>query len=368
MINIEQFLGLKKGNRIFGLDLLRSIAILLVLFAHGDFILKENLHNFNGIIKLDGVDFFFVLSGFLIGGILIKKLNEKKTFNILEFWKNRWLRTLPNYFLILIVLLCYHYYHLNGSFTFDYRYLFFTQNLVTPNPSFFPESWSLSVEEWFYLVFPICVGLFLFLTKNKKNALLSAIILLFVFSMSYKIYKSFQFEVCYSNYDMYFRKIVFARLDSLSIGVLAAYILSYYPNVFYSKIKLKLILGLCLIISTTILPLNVFFLVFNTIVLSFGVFFCLPALMLLKNYPNYIGSIVLYISAISYSLYLIHFSIVLWIIVGVTNQYSYFDVTFDYLSYFFISIILSTINYKFFEIYFLNLRNRKINFFKRLNN
>ena len=75
MITIEQFLGLKKENRIFGLDLLRSIAILLVLFAHGDFILKENITNYNGIIKLDGVDFFFVLSGFFIGGILIKKLN-----------------------------------------------------------------------------------------------------------------------------------------------------------------------------------------------------------------------------------------------------------------------------------------------------
>jgi peptidoglycan/LPS O-acetylase OafA/YrhL len=94
------------SNRVFGLDILRAAAILFVVIGHGSLLLSEELRVLCNYFFFDRVSIFFVLSGFLIGGILIK-LIEKNGFSLTilkSFWIRRWFRTLPNYFLILIVL------------------------------------------------------------------------------------------------------------------------------------------------------------------------------------------------------------------------------------------------------------------------
>ncbi|KFF11548.1 hypothetical protein IW15_15150 [Chryseobacterium soli] len=148
-----------KQDRVFGLDILRCLAILFVVIGHGNYLLPTKISNIIDYFIFDGVSVFFVLSVFLIGGILIKEIENKDiSFKlILNFWKRRWFRTLPNYFLILIILCI-----LSVSFDKDFdgirsiaRYFVFSQNLFTPHPGFFPEAWSLSVEEWFYLLNPI---------------------------------------------------------------------------------------------------------------------------------------------------------------------------------------------------------------------
>lgn len=98
-------------NRIFGLDLLRVSAIIIVLIGHGKFILPKELRFYHNFLKFDGVTIFFVLSGFLIGGILIKILEEEshKKNKLAHFWVRRWLRTLPNYYLILFTLIILEY-------------------------------------------------------------------------------------------------------------------------------------------------------------------------------------------------------------------------------------------------------------------
>ena len=90
------------ATRHFGLDVIRALAISLVLISHINGItshLPVQLPNiFNHINLPDGVDLFFVLSGFLIGRILLK--TDWESFSsIKNFWKRRFLRTLPNYFL-----------------------------------------------------------------------------------------------------------------------------------------------------------------------------------------------------------------------------------------------------------------------------
>ncbi len=157
-------------NRIFGLDLLRFIAIFMVLLGHSLILAPEYIKPYVYRFIFDGVAIFFVLSGFLIGGILIKILNkEKPSFKgLLDFWKRRWMRTIPAYFLVLIFLIIYTLIFLPNNLPDDwYRFFFFTQNFLGHyRPGFFAEAWSLSIEEWFYLTVPLILFGFLIIFKT----------------------------------------------------------------------------------------------------------------------------------------------------------------------------------------------------------
>ena len=120
------FLKINYGHsRVFGLDLLRMFAILFVVFGHSAILVPEEYKDIIRKITLDGVAMFFVLSGFLIGGILIKIVEkEKPTFPVLlNFWSRRWLRTAPIYFIILSFVLIYTFIYKADRVPSDwYRY------------------------------------------------------------------------------------------------------------------------------------------------------------------------------------------------------------------------------------------------------
>ena len=170
------------NTRVFGLDLMRAMAISMVLCSHILWIYNPN----DGIIRqlfalfgFLGVEFFFVLSGFLIGRILYK-IYTKDDFTIksaLGFLKRRWFRTLPNYFLVLIINIIITI-SLGYSIPKLGTYFIFLQNGFSKMPPFFPESWSLAVEEWAYIVLPVSLLLFSFLVKPKNKKLFFLIITL----------------------------------------------------------------------------------------------------------------------------------------------------------------------------------------------
>lgn len=103
-----------------------------------------------------GVDLFFVLSGWLIGGLYWRERMEFGNVQVFRFWSRRWLRTLPPYFIILLIAYLSVYFYRDEKF--DLRYLFFLQNYREQMP-FFLVSWSLAVEEHFYLALPLILGL-----------------------------------------------------------------------------------------------------------------------------------------------------------------------------------------------------------------
>ncbi len=84
-LNIMRFIDLNYEKRTYGLDLFRAVAITLVVFGHGLSISGDLFQSFPTIPMIDGVDLFFVLSGFLIGSILIKTIEENKQLN----WRKR---------------------------------------------------------------------------------------------------------------------------------------------------------------------------------------------------------------------------------------------------------------------------------------
>jgi len=137
-----------------GLDLARAGAILAVLFNHtAEWWLgvSRQTEIQGAFIGLAGVEVFFSLSGFLIGGILLRAIKDGLGLAALKrFWTRRWMRTLPAYWVVIIAL--------NVLFgAHDWHSLLFFQNFV-PSVKWVPfasHTWSLVLEEWFYLFMPV---------------------------------------------------------------------------------------------------------------------------------------------------------------------------------------------------------------------
>lgn len=219
-------------NRIFGLDLLRALAILTTVYGHAALLLPAAYRSWHNApaSAIDGVNIFFVLSGYLIGGILLKALlNPEASFSLKHFWLRRWLRTLPAYLVVLAVVV------VAGALqhrlpTQVLRYGWFGQNLAWPHPDFFPEAWSLAVEEWFYLLFPVGVLLGAALLRSRRRAFAGAIVLFLVLPPLFKLYQyGLGRGLNLAQWDTYYRRIVAARLDAITLGVLACYLRYYYP-------------------------------------------------------------------------------------------------------------------------------------------
>lgn len=357
------------NHRIFGLDILRSIAILTVLIGHSNHMLPEALKDISSkIFFFDGVTIFFVLSGFLIGNILIKSFNKEdvSTKTLSKFWINRWFRTLPPYLFILLVLVFTTYVlEINhcGWTSFPSKkevlhYFFFLQNFSWPSFDFFLESWSLAVEEWFYILTPIVAFLIHKGFKvNIKYTFLVTIFLFLVFSLLIRYFKYMEFPDL--DLDSHFRKQVVTRFDSLMLGVLAAYILYYHKAFWKEKKYYFLIVGLVLFLLPQIIGLNdikAYLYVWSFLLESFAIFCFLPLLHSIADSKGIIYKIITYISLISYSLYLLHFSFLQH---TVLNHYFYeYSDTTKWILYWVLSFSLGTIMYLYIEKPFMNLRKK----------
>lgn len=99
-----------------------------------------------------GVDLFFVISGWLIGGLYWRETLKFGDVQLCRFWLRRWLRTIPPY--LVALALAWLAVQWQRDERFDLGYLFFAQNYYGRIP-FFTVSWSLCVEEHFYLFLPL---------------------------------------------------------------------------------------------------------------------------------------------------------------------------------------------------------------------
>ncbi|PBJ13873.1 acyltransferase [Flavobacterium sp. ACN6] len=360
-------------NRIFGLDLLRTVAILSVVIGHANILLPEKTRKIFDLFVVDGVGIFFVLSGFLIGGILIKTI-ENKGFNskiLMDFWVRRWFRTLPAYFLVLTFLIVLYSILKVENFDFNMyiKYYFFSQNLFQSHPVFFPEAWSLSIEEWFYIITPVLIFGLVFLRISNKMAVLITCILVLLSITFLRMWTFMSMEIMnHEQFGEIFKKRVFMRMDALMYGVFAAYLNYYYNHIFLLYKKFKFIIGLFLFTFSNIyIPsINGFYIaVLYFSVNSVATFLVLPYLYTFHLKEGKIFYIVTYISLISYSMYLLNYTIILKLIIGsiipwylVTTNLTF--LMFYKLLFFWIALILlSILLYKYFEIPMMKLRDNK---------
>lgn len=144
--------------RASGLDTLRAVAIVLVLMSHYcGFVSGKATFGELGKVGWAGVDLFFVLSGYLIGNQILSAQARKEDFSLKTFFAKRLLRTLPNYYVVLAAYFLLPEL-LGGSSTAPlWRFLSFTQNIGLGYGQTFTHSWSLCIEEQFYLALPLAV-------------------------------------------------------------------------------------------------------------------------------------------------------------------------------------------------------------------
>lgn len=356
------------SNRIFGLDLLRAYAIILVVVGHGKFLLPQKIVELHKYIDFDGVAVFFVLSGFLIGGIFIKQLETNKIdFNLLlDFWIRRWFRTLPAYFLILIILaFCFKI--KDADFPLDkiQKYCYFFQNFYqNAKNDFFGESWSLAVEEWFYLSVPVLIIICTFFFKPKTSAILTVCFIIPI--ITFIRYLGFL-----NNHPVDYA--VIGRLDGIMYGFLGAFISYYFKTVWNFIPKTLFILGIIIFLMD-----KLFFIVFDDpmaagsglygsvfkySITSIGTLLLIPFLSNFKNSNFKIANIITIISLISYSMYLTHNSLIIGFIINnipwlnFTRNYNII-MPVNYCLYWGLTISISIFLYKFFELPFTGLRDK----------
>jgi len=349
-----QYTGSKE--HILALDGFRGLAILLVLL----------FHMFHFMFGWCGVDLFFVLSGFLITGVLLESRGTPHYFS--NFWIKRILRIFPLYYLVLaIILIPKTYFQINTvSFT-SWTYWTYLQNWAYVINGAFPDGkdtlnhfWSLAIEEQFYLFFPFIIR---YLKNNWLPYLLSGFVVLAIISRFY----------FFDSNNIGYYVATSARLDSLSIGALLAYCIRY-RRAFLEKwnsfvFYISLLYILCVLILTQDPHFsNPYFAKFGltVIALLFGSTLIFSIASSKKGFVHklFTHPIMTFLGKISYGLYVYHWILYVFIkpplesIIFSNLQNATLAKIFTSLTILAVAISLSYLSFLFIEKQFLRLKTR----------
>lgn len=332
-----------RANRIRSMDTLRSIAILMVLLAH--MVLGYGAPAGLAPIQLGGmgVDLFFVLSGWLLGGQLFKEM-EQGIINIKRFWIRRWMRTLPAYYAVLLFTIGQQLLTKEDPAT-PWTFFFFIQNYHYPL-EIFSVSWSLAVEEQFYLFIAPFLALTLFLDARYRLFLL----LIVFFMPSFFRYLEWYGTTAETH----------VRLDGCMMGVILAALKYQHVRVWGFLVRFS---GLIAFIATAFFVLFFYQRWYPVSWLGDPGFFVrsimFGAWVLYANSSNFARWNIsfpgaYYIATRSYAIYLLHPDAI-----AITNRI-FSDLLFPVylLCVFFLSLLFSEILYRMVELPFMKLRHK----------
>jgi peptidoglycan/LPS O-acetylase OafA/YrhL len=332
----------------FEIDGLRAIAVMAVIFCHA------RIPHFEGGYL--GVDIFFVISGYLIAGILIKDFEKSGTINFMAFYNRRIRRIMPMLVITMLFSVIYSIFRFNDQdnrevITSAIYSLLFSSNIYFAQLSTaysadstllkpLLHTWSLAIEEQFYLLLPLILLIF-----HKRITF--AFSVLAVLSL---IYSTFNIET--QNSKIYYSTL--ARLFELSLGVLIAYFFKNKPFNLDKKYSTCFsIIGLILIFLSIIYfdektlhpgPVTIFPILGTALVLLFTKKESLISKLLSISLFRQIG-------LISYSAYLLHYP------VFAICRYELFDFRIRHKLALIIGIlILSKITHKYIEMPARNIK------------
>lgn len=221
----------QKINYRSDIDGLRAIAVIGVILYHTEINIGDNLLFSGGFL---GVDVFFVISGYLITSIILKERVIKHHFSYLDFYKRRVRRLVPALLVVLMASLVFAYMillpiqfksYINSvlSSIFFYSNLYFHysgesygQTILSNQPLL--HTWSLSVEEQFYILYPI---IFIFILRVFKE---NVKYLFYIFIVTSVIFSSYISET-HSSFNFY---MITNRAWELACGALVS--LHHFQN------------------------------------------------------------------------------------------------------------------------------------------
>ncbi|AXP60976.1 acyltransferase [Haemophilus influenzae] len=356
------------------IDGLRAIAVISVIIYH----LNENWLS-GGFL---GVDIFFVISGFLITGIIITEI-QQNSFSLKQFYTRRIKRIYPAFITVMAlvsfiasVIFIYNDFNklrktieLAIAFLSNF-YLGLTQGYfdLSANENPVLHIWSLAVEEQYYLIFPLILILAYKKFREIKVLFIITLILFFILLATSFIPANFYKEVLHQPNIYYLSNL---RFPELLVGSL----LAIYHNL-SNKVQLSKQVNNILAILSTLLLFSCLFLMNNDIAYIPGITLILPciftALIIHTTSQNNIVKLclsnkaIVFIGKISYSLYLYHWIFIAfaYYITGekqINNQsiaiVIVLTIIFSVLSYYLIEqpIRKSKLNFKqsFLYIYFI---------------
>ena len=285
------------------IDGLRGISVILVIFFHA------KLPFFSG--GFFGVDIFFVISGYLITSIILDFNKKDKTF-LINFYERRIRRIIPALYVLLVFLVIYSYLFQAPYFSKDLsQSIFFTpiflQNFLNIyeaanyfNLSYDLKSlghtWSLSIEEQFYFLYPIIIIFFL---KGSKEIIMKLISILFLISLLLYFYGNFNEKHPINSF--FFTP---SRIWEILFGcILAVKKWKIKKDNFFPSI------GMFIILSTVFIQSFFSIEIISRFLVVIGTGF-----LLIRSYPSqgcFVGKILksrilIFFGLISYSLYLWH--------------------------------------------------------------
>jgi peptidoglycan/LPS O-acetylase OafA/YrhL len=361
------------SNRNIGLDIIRAICVIVVVLSHTNNYFGVYTGIYKVVFPLGYMfqDLFFALSGFLVGKQIIRHINTPgSNLNLITFYKNRWIRTVPFYFIFLLInFFVFHaiYQHVDlllfkkTSFSF-FNYLTFTQNLYIPHPTFFPEIWPLPIEEWSFLLLPIPIFLISVLFKktlNTKNLLTLLFIEIIIVTL-YRVYYIIQSD---PELDWELRKIVVYRLDALLYGFVVRIFSDNYSYVFNKNKLWLLIVGIVLsfgfYFSKPYLPILLYKSLFFTVI-PIGMSFALPYFYFgnFNGWSQRLKSILTHISLTSYVVLLSHLYLIQFGMLCIYVPLNFIEALFFTIVYFGIIICFTTLFFNYIERPILLMRKK----------
>lgn len=320
------------------------------------------------IFGVIGVELFFVLSGFLIGRQLLNV--GEGTQSVKNFWARRWLRTLPNYYLFLGLNFALYIYVFKRP-AGEVSLLVFSHNLIAPfADAFFAESWSLAVEEWFYLLAPllvfVCAAIF---SKQRKHGVATVLFAMLFIIVACTVARFWAAQITTASIDSALRKIVLLRLDALAFGVVLAWLERYRPLLLAKLSRARWLGAALMLIAISYLatlsenlalfaPPNAQHRLFAPLLFTLLPIACALLLAGAEATPMRARTWVTNQSKWSYSMYLLHFPLLLLILHFFGNLKNPVIVAFAFFAWYVATLIGAAAIYRGFEKPMMDLRKR----------
>ncbi|MCL8538562.1 acyltransferase [Chryseobacterium gallinarum] len=232
-------MAIQCSERLYGLDHLRSLAIILVLMYHYRAFKHPDWIDHIGQFGWTGVDLFFVLSGFLISSQLFKEMEDKGNLHLKTFYIKRFFRIIPPFLFTLFLYFTFPFFRERESLPPLWKFITFTQNygLDVIHKGTFSHAWSLCIEEQFYLFLPMLLWMLRKLKMFQYMVVFTLGIILFSLIVRIITWNELMKIPDRNSLDfwkLWYMKIYYpthSRLDGLGVGVLTGYTMQYSSGI-----------------------------------------------------------------------------------------------------------------------------------------